>query len=574
MPKSRVLFILPLLLLSFANYADTKAQNNQSMLVLDASGSMWGQIDGKTKIEIAREVVSNTVNSWDKDQLLGLIAYGHNRKSDCSDIEMLIEPQKVNSAEFTSIANQLKPKGKTPLSAAVKMAAEKLNYTQQQATVILVSDGKETCNLDPCTVGNALEKAGIDFTAHIIGFDVPKKDTLGLRCLAEQTGGAYLEADNAKQLEQALQQTREVVTDKSQIESSENQGAATLTVPLEVIAGSKFEIRWNGPKNPSDYLIIRSEDDKTGYAIAYIGAASESSPTSMFAPDETGIYTVHYKIKDKTSLASAKLRVTTPLAEVDAPDSVIAGAKFEVNWKGPNNEFDALRIFDKDGKEMHSFAMLKTKEFISPVSLIAPIKLGEYEVRYSSLSNKTFAKDSIKVTKAIATVSVQNEIEAGSPLSVNWTGPRNKNDRLRIIDGKGKMLNNYKFVQNKNVPNTVIMNAPDEPGQYIVAYHGSSKKILAQADLTVKPVTAMVTGPSTVKINAEYKVEWYGPNNKKDSIYTYTAAGKDARRFKFLGKKNSTSPITFKAPKKAGKYELRYQTKTKKVLATHQFTVQ
>ena len=56
------------------------------MLVLDASGSMWGQIDGRTKIEIAREASGKVVSGWDQANQVGLIAYGHRRKGDCSDI--------------------------------------------------------------------------------------------------------------------------------------------------------------------------------------------------------------------------------------------------------------------------------------------------------------------------------------------------------------------------------------------------------------------------------------------------------------------------------------------------------
>jgi Ca-activated chloride channel family protein len=123
----------------------------RAMLVLDASGSMWGQIDGKAKIG--------------------------------------------------KIVDGLTPKGKTPLSAAVKHAAEALKYTEEKATVILISDGVETCNLDPCALGTELEKLGVDFTAHVIGFDVAKvEDQKGLRCLAENTGGKFISAANAGEL--------------------------------------------------------------------------------------------------------------------------------------------------------------------------------------------------------------------------------------------------------------------------------------------------------------------------------------------------------------------------------------
>ena len=61
-----------------------------TILVLDASGSMWGQLEGgKTKIEIAREVLGDFFALRDPSVPLGVIGYGHNRKGDCTDIEVI-----------------------------------------------------------------------------------------------------------------------------------------------------------------------------------------------------------------------------------------------------------------------------------------------------------------------------------------------------------------------------------------------------------------------------------------------------------------------------------------------------
>ena len=144
----------------------------QVVLVLDASGSMWGQIDGKAKITIAREVVDGILQEWNSDNSIGLVTYGHRRKGDCGDIETLIPVGRLDRAAFNKVIGGLNPKGKTPMTAAVELAAETLRHTENAATVILVSDGEETCDADPCTVAAELEKAGIDFTAHVIGFDV------------------------------------------------------------------------------------------------------------------------------------------------------------------------------------------------------------------------------------------------------------------------------------------------------------------------------------------------------------------------------------------------------------------
>lgn len=177
------------------------------MIVMDASGSMWGQIQGEAKIVIARRVIHDLLKNWDPRIELGLAAYGHRRKGDCKDIEVLVPVGKGTQEAVLEAVDRLKPIGKTPLSDAVQMAAESLKYTEDRVTVILVSDGKETCKADPCLLGKELKEKGVDFTAHVIGFDVKKDEEEGLRCLAKNTGGLYVQASDSGSLKKALEAT-------------------------------------------------------------------------------------------------------------------------------------------------------------------------------------------------------------------------------------------------------------------------------------------------------------------------------------------------------------------------------
>jgi Ca-activated chloride channel family protein len=94
------------------------------------------------------------------------------------------------------------------------MAAEELRYTEEKATVILISDGKENCDADPCGTAKALESEGIDFVAHVIGFDVDKQTGEELRCIADATGGEYFSAENASALNDAMGKVIEKVQTK------------------------------------------------------------------------------------------------------------------------------------------------------------------------------------------------------------------------------------------------------------------------------------------------------------------------------------------------------------------------
>jgi Ca-activated chloride channel family protein len=76
---------------------------------------------------------------------VGLMAYGHRQAGQCSDIQMLFPPGPVNAAAVNSTIDRLTARGKTPLTDAVRQAAAALRNKEQGGTIILVTDGIETC---------------------------------------------------------------------------------------------------------------------------------------------------------------------------------------------------------------------------------------------------------------------------------------------------------------------------------------------------------------------------------------------------------------------------------------------
>lgn len=179
----------------------------RSIIVLDASGSMWGQIDGRTKIDIAREALAGVLAEMPPETEMGLMAYGHRSKGDCGDIELLVPPATGTGPAMSAAADALQFLGKTPLTDAVRQAAAALRSTEEKATVILITDGVETCKADPCALGRELEASGVDFTAHVVGFGLTAEEGAEVACLAETTGGEYLTAGDLASLTMALETT-------------------------------------------------------------------------------------------------------------------------------------------------------------------------------------------------------------------------------------------------------------------------------------------------------------------------------------------------------------------------------
>jgi Ca-activated chloride channel homolog len=200
---------LALLLTSFLSTV-AAAEGQRVILVLDASGSMRGKINGQSKMDIAKQVVGKVLSSWKPEDDLGLVVYGHREKGSCTDIETVLPPKPLNIGAYMSPIKGLVPKGKTPMTQAVRQAAEALKYTEQKSTVILISDGVETCDADPCAVAREMEAAGVGLTVHTVGFGLDDKAAVAqLKCMAEETGGIAVLAENPEELEKALKQTVE-----------------------------------------------------------------------------------------------------------------------------------------------------------------------------------------------------------------------------------------------------------------------------------------------------------------------------------------------------------------------------
>jgi Ca-activated chloride channel homolog len=113
------------------------------MLVVDSSGSMWGQINGVAKRDIARQAIKTLTEQQPKLASAGLIAYGHRKVNDCTDIEILRQPNAATPS-IAELVDKLQPLGKTPMTDAVKEAARALTIQENRSTIVLVTDGVET----------------------------------------------------------------------------------------------------------------------------------------------------------------------------------------------------------------------------------------------------------------------------------------------------------------------------------------------------------------------------------------------------------------------------------------------
>ena len=182
------------------------------VVVLDGSGSMWGRIGAEHKIVAAKRVMREILKDVPDDVALGFVAYGHRRKGDCGDIQT-IAPLGTRPAAVAAAVDRIQPTGKTPITTALRHGAGLLGSTDTPSTLVLVSDGIETCKGDPCAVAKDLKSKGVNLVVHTVGFGVGDKAAKQLQCIADAGGGNYYYAKDANQLSTALFAVRTSVVD-------------------------------------------------------------------------------------------------------------------------------------------------------------------------------------------------------------------------------------------------------------------------------------------------------------------------------------------------------------------------
>lgn len=566
-------------------------EKEEIMLVLDLSGSMWGQIEGKTKIEIARDALKGLVATWSDNRRAGLIVYGHRTKGDCGDIEEIIPPGPLDKEQLSRVVDKLTPKGMTPLSAAVKQAAQALKFSEKKATVVLISDGVETCNLDPCQVGSELEKLGVDFTAHVIGFDVTKtEDQKGLKCLAENTGGMFIPASNSEELNQALTlaaalPTATATSEPSPTHTPKPTHTATasptplpsvkLISPDSAVKGTEVTLGFEGESNPNGYVYLyKTGSDKQLASVRVTSAADkEFAPAKLRMPVAIGTYELRWQLNNGTVLASNTIEVTDAEIEIKGPSEVQAGAAATYEAEAPEG-LDGYLYLYKSGRDKH---LVTSRLHEQKATLRMPAEPGDYEIKWLSSRNEFIAGKSIKVVESKVSISTPDEVVAGTIIPVTLDAPEGLSGYLYLYKkGKDESIT-YERVAEENSGGYKkgSLRAPAIAGEYIVSWESQKRERFAEKEIRVVDAVIKLDAPSEAVKASEIEVTISAPEGLagylylylkgKDSEVTYTRVEED--------RMGGYKAASLRLPARTGEYEIIFKTTKREELAKTEIKV-
>ena len=243
--------MIGLILLSSNLYPQKKQEPvNRILFVFDASQSMLGRWQSGRKIDIAKQLLTNITDSLKdvKNLELALRVYGHQRSfppQDCDDTRLEINfiPSNIFAERVKGKLSMIKAKGTTPIARSLEEAAADFPIDNSRNIVILITDGKEECGMDPCAVSRLFAKKGIILKPFVIGIGLDKSWKDKLDCV-----GTFFDATNEKDFSNILNIVISHVVDNTttQVNLLDSLGNPTETnVPLTFYDNFTDIIKYN-----------------------------------------------------------------------------------------------------------------------------------------------------------------------------------------------------------------------------------------------------------------------------------------------------------------------------------------
>jgi hypothetical protein len=410
-------------------------------LIFDASNSMWGQIDGKAKIEIAREAMSELLKEFEpkKNIYLGLRIYGHlNKRCDNSVLEIKIG--KDNAKAIRDKIAGIKPLGKTPIAYSLQMSASDFDKNLPgKKVVILVTDGLESCGGNPCVAAGLLKKAGIISKIHVVGFGLKESELSSLDCIAKPFNGKVIGANNTAELISAFKEiSKAVVVENNLVVKGMDGNKKPVFMDVQVLREEKTIARQSGNE-------VAFSLDEAAYMIK---AESQATGEKLL----------------KQNISLSKIKITT--------------VEFEFN-----QGYLKLKSFDSKDKEIYTkYEILQKGKVVAEIEgkdkVVQALLPGEYEVRaINSDLKKDLRENNVVIKSGEVTETVFKFADA--------------NFVLVAFDDKNKETYTNYTLYKSGTENEVAANEGEgkikivlPPGKYdIKAFHSETRTILWKKDI-------------------------------------------------------------------------------------------
>jgi len=175
------------------------AQNR--VVILDATNSMWGPIEGGRKYEIAREAVESAARSLTPQARLGLYVIGNQPGADCEAVTEAVAFGQLDRTALDGALDEAIPdRGRMPLFPAIERAVNAVQAGGGEGSILIIGDGAGTCVPDTCAAARGLAAQAGGLRIDAVSLNADAEDQRRLKCIADATGGTHTDADTRSEV--------------------------------------------------------------------------------------------------------------------------------------------------------------------------------------------------------------------------------------------------------------------------------------------------------------------------------------------------------------------------------------
>jgi Ca-activated chloride channel family protein len=430
MAKHRQAWAILLLFLAANAYA--QQPKTRILFVLDGSGSMYAKMGEDNRITVAKRLLTRMVDSlqYQEELELALRVYGHQSQKterNCKDTKLEVPFSKGNHQAIKDNIRDLRPKGTTLIAYSLQEAAYDFPKTPGvRNIIILITDGLEECDGDPCAVSLALQKQGVVLRPFVIGLGLSAEFKTQFECV-----GRYFEAETEQDFKEVLNVviSQAINNTSAQVNLLDTYGKPTETDVNMTFTNSKTGKILNNYVHTLNY---RDNPD-----TIYV------DPSYLY---DMKVHTIPPSMRKNITLTAGKHNTIA----VDAPQGYL-NLKIDGITNYPN--LQAL-IIDQNSNEI-----LNVQDFNDQQKYIT----GTYKIELLTLP---------RITQESVTIS-QNKI---TTLQVQQPGKLNIVTRnsyeigvFRNHKGEMELVKTLSLIPNSNI--TVL-----QPGDYYLIYRATNTK--------------------------------------------------------------------------------------------------
>ena len=206
---------LLLILLCFICPLKVNAVQEETLILLDASVSMMESLEDTPKYLLAVNETKKILSNFDKNKAIGLRTIGVSIENAmdilsgdtevfCKSTKLLIPIETNNITKINTKLDLIFPLGTTPITYSLQQAIQNDFSNSAYKHIILITDGGESCNADPCSYIKEIMSSRSDIKIDIIAIGVSGNDLNELNCLSDATSGELYNVKSPDDLPTAL----------------------------------------------------------------------------------------------------------------------------------------------------------------------------------------------------------------------------------------------------------------------------------------------------------------------------------------------------------------------------------